>query len=257
MEIYKVLKSHKIKFIQAYTSLAYEFASFCLEKRLDLSFIKGVLCGSEPILPHQKNLMVDQMGLKVFSWNGHSETLVLGGYCAHTTDFHLDRKYGFPELLDDQGNEVTLKGQIGEIVGTTYYNRHMPLIRYRTGDYAEYVSNKCIKCGREGLIVKNIIGWRESRIIFRKDGSYTSYWRLNLPNELYQSINGIQFKQEKYGELIVLLVKKSNYREDYTSRIIKHFKMILGSNSKIEIRFVRELIKTKNGKFTILISEIN
>jgi phenylacetate-CoA ligase len=93
----------------------------------------------------------------VWAHYGQAEHLILGGACEHSDDYHLWPSYGLAELLTEDGQEITDPGQPGELVGTTLTNPAMPLIRYRTGDFAEWSPGECA-CGRKWLRIRNVIG---------------------------------------------------------------------------------------------------
>ena len=155
--IYKTLKNHNIKFVHAYPSTAYQFSRFLKKEQLDHSFIKAFLCGSEGLLDYQRQFIVYDLGIAVYNWYGHSEKLVIGGYCQDSDYIHVEPTYGFFELVGVDDEIITQPGEIGEIVGTTFHNKYMPLIRYRTGDFAEYAGDYCPHCKRNlPLLKKNI-----------------------------------------------------------------------------------------------------
>lgn len=255
-QIYEILLRYNISFIHGYPSAVYQFCLLCREQSLDLGFIKACLCGSESIMDFQRKLIADEMGLKIYNWYGHSEKLVLGGYCEYSTDFHIEPLYGYFELIDENGMRVNTPGSKGEIVGTTIYNYGMPLIRYRTGDYAEYVSDHCEKCGRRMPIIRNIEGRWQHNQIFRKDGTYITTTALNLHSKLYAVIDGLQYIQEQPGILKVLIIKHDHFKSEHEKIFLKHFSDAMGPDSEVEIEYVDSLIYQPNGKFVQLISKI-
>lgn len=254
--IYGILKRNNIRFIQAYPSSAYLFCKLCRELNLDLSFLKALLTSSEPVLDFQLELITNHLGIKLFNFYGHSEKLVIGGYCEKSTNIHFEPGYGFAELIDTNGSPINAAGEVGEIVGTTYFNRGMPLIRYKTGDFAEYVISECPYCGRKGLIVKNIQGHWDRNLIYKNDGTYISTTALNLHGDLYLYIDGLQYIQDRKGFLTILLIKNKQFREEHYQKYYKHFKDAMGPGNEIEIRFVDKLIQNSNCKFSVLISKI-
>lgn len=255
--IYKILKKYKIGYLHAYPSSAYQFSRFLYRQNKDTSFIKAFLCGSEGILPEQTQLMSNKMGIPIYHWYGHSEKLVLGGYCAKSTLIHVEPTYGYFELVDEQGNLITQIGEIGEIVGTSLHNPYMPLIRYKTGDYAEYAGNYCKHCNRHLPLLKKIYGRWDKNKIYKSDDSYITTTALNLHSNLYDKISGIQYVQKKKGELIVKIIKGSDFNEDIYRKLTAHFDNAFGKGNKVEINFVKTLEKLPNGKFINLISDIN
>jgi phenylacetate-CoA ligase len=255
-QIYDTLLKYKISYIHAYPSAAYQFCLLCKEQGLDLGFVRAFICGSEGIIDFQKKLIVDELGLKLYSWYGHSEKLVLGGYCEYTDHYHIEPEYGYFELIGNDNKPIVRPGEFGEIVGTTLYNTGMPLIRYRTGDFAEYVGDHCEKCGRKMVVIKNIQGRWDKNQIYRKDGTYITTTALNLHSELYKVIDGLQYVQEDPGVLRVLIIKGLNFKKDHEQAFFKHYSTAMGADSEVLIEFVDNLIYQPNGKFVQLISKI-
>ncbi|KGO32639.1 hypothetical protein JT06_19210, partial [Desulfobulbus sp. Tol-SR] len=76
--------------------------------------------------------------------------------------------------VDDQGNPCNREGERGEIVGTGLYNRCMPLIRYRTGDYATRLAPRC-PCGRAWDRFTEVEGrWKQDMVFGRKGREFRS-----------------------------------------------------------------------------------
>ncbi len=255
--IYNTIRKKKIRFVHAYPSSAYQFCTYIKNKKLDPSVIKAFFSGSENIFDFQADLIENQLGIRFYNWYGHSEKLILGGYCPGTRNYHLEPTYGFFELVDEKGNLINTPGQTGEIVGTTLHNNGMPLIRYRTGDYAEFVGNYCPHCGRHLPVIKNIAGRWSGEKIYNLDGTFVTTTALNLHNEIYEVINGLQYIQNEKGKLEILIIKSEKYTPNHESEILEHFRSKLKPDAEIYIKYVDKIIKQSNGKFLLLISKIN
>ena len=67
----------------------------------------------------------------------------LAGECECSKNYHIFFEYGYFELVDENGNVIEDANKQGEIVVTSFEMTAMPLIRYKTGDFAEYVAGKC------------------------------------------------------------------------------------------------------------------
>ena len=255
--IYNTIRNKKIRFVHAYPSSAYQFCLYIKKKNLDPSIIKAFFSGSENVFDFQVDLIENQLGIRFYNWYGHSEKLVLGGYCKETRNYHIEPTYGFFELIDEEGKPINKPGQVGEIVGTTLHNLGMPLIRYRTGDYAEYVGDYCPHCGRHLPIITNITGRWNGEKIYNRDGTYITTTALNLHNEIYEVINGLQYIQNEKGKLEILIIKSEKYTPKHELATLEHFKTKLKPDTEISIKYVDKLIKQPNGKFLLLISKIN
>jgi len=223
---------------------------------LDLSFLKSFLCGSEAVTDEQQRFISEELGIKILSWYGHSEKLVLGGFCEGNKMIHIEPSYGYFELINEQKKDITHSKGFGEIVGTTFYNRVMPLIRYKTGDFADCSESFCSSCNRSLPLLNKIYGRWDKSVIYRADNTTTSLTALNLHSELYTNIDNMQYLQEEKGKLTVLIIRNSKYTKETENKLIAHFKYGMGEGSIVEIHYVNELIYQPNGKFLSLISKI-
>ena len=248
-QIYNTIKEHKISYIHAYPSSAYQFSQFLNRLNLDVSFIKSFLCGSEALLPEQKELIQGQLGINIYHWYGHSEKLVLGGYCKDSELIHIEPTYGYFELIDKNGINIKVKGEIGEIVGTTLHNPYMPLIRYKTGDFAEYAGDYCEKCNRYLTLIRNIQGRWDNNKIYLKNGTYVTTTALNLHSDLYLNILGLQYVQRERGSLEIFIVKGVNFNTLIESRFKSHFDNCFQGKCSYQIIYIDKILKEPNGKF--------
>lgn len=256
LQIYYELKKQNIKFLQCYPSSAYLFCKICHKLKLDLSFIKAIFTSSEPLLKFQRNFIENVVNIKISNFYGHTEKLIIAGDCYESSNLHFESTYGFCELIDNEGNTINEVGERGELVATGFNNKGLFLLRFKTGDYAEYVGNHCDKCGKKALIIKNILGHRNENLIFKIDGTYITTTALNLHGKLYDYIDGLQYIQNIKGKLIIKIIKNKNFTDSAHKLYLNHFTISLENKCEVEIEYVNKLDKLKNGKFPILISTI-
>ena len=256
-EVYRIIKQKKIRYIHAYPSNAYAFSKFIDKFNLDSSIVRAFISSSENVYDYQKDFIENIVGIKIFTFFGHSEKIIIGGYCTHNDVYHMEPTYGYFELIDKKGEPITEIGRTGEIVGTSLNNFGMPLIRYKTDDFAEYAGDYCNHCKRRIPLLKNVSGRWSGRKIYGADGVVTTPTALNFHNDLFVVIDGLQYVQEKKGELIVKIVKGKNFSSSYEIKIMDHYKSKLSLGTKIEIKYVTRIEKQPNGKFLDLISKLN
>ncbi len=254
--IYRIIRKRSIRFIHCYPSAAYEFSSFLLTKGYDTAFIKAFLSGSENIFDYQIDLIQNRLGIRFYNWYGHSEKLILAGYCGRTNIYHVEPTYGYFELIDENNRVIREPGKCGEMVGTGFHNPGMVFIRYRTGDFAEYAGDYCPSCKRHVTLLRNIRGRWSGDKLFNKDGTYLTTTALNLHNDLYAVINGMQYVQDKKGEVKIFVVKSPQYEVRHEQALYRHFRGKFKPETDIQIQYVDKLSKLPNGKFVHIISKV-
>lgn len=140
------------------------------EAKFDLaqSGIRKAVCIGEPIRENNFSLnragqIVEQTwGAKVFSTYGVTELAASLCECESGLGGHLHPELLFLEVLDETGNPV-LDGEVGELTATTFGVEAMPLIRYRTGDFAAIYRAPC-RCGRHTLRIGPIVGRKHQKL---------------------------------------------------------------------------------------------
>jgi phenylacetate-CoA ligase len=200
--------------------------------------IRGIIAESEIVYPRQRQMIEEVFGCRCFSCYGQTEKLVLASECEQSNDYHIWPTYGFFELLDKDGNPVTKPGQRGEIVGTGFINTVMPFIRYRTGDWATYVSDRCEACGREHVIIRDIQGHRTQEVLVAADGSEISWTALNMHDDTFSGVRQFQFMQEEPGRAVLRVVPVEGFGEKEIGRIHQN----LGKKLENQLTFTVELV---------------
>jgi len=242
-------------YIHTYPSAITVIAKYLKEHKIRIPGLKGLFCSSESFYPGQRELIENAFKTRVFSWYGHSEMAVLAGECEYNSDYHVFHEYGYLELVDNKGKVIKEPGVQGEIVGTSFEMKAMPLIRYRTGDYAEYVEGKC-SCGRSYRLIRNVKGrWTQEQIVTKK-GSYISITALNMHSDIFDNVEQYQFYQEKPGELFLRIVKKGNYCIKDEKKIREEFRLKLQNFVDLKIVYVDRIPRTERGKHKFLIQKL-
>jgi len=257
LRITDYIKKNEIQFIHAYPSAAYILSKFWLETRKKPENVKAFLCGSENILTSQKLLIQEQLGIRMFTFYGHSEKLILAHEGRECENYHSNPFYGHVEIINSSGSIVKTPGEFGELVGTGYINTKTPFIRYKTGDFAELVGTTCPNCGHIGLTFKNVRGRWNGDKIYLSDGTTVTTTALNLHDSIYSKINGIQYHQHHMGHLSIHIVPGFGWNENTKKQLIDSFNKKLNGKMIVSIKEVAELEMSINRKFQLLIQNIS
>ena len=127
--------------------------------------LRAVFATGEIFDPADRAIIEEAFAVPVADGYGSRE----GGFVAHQCphgSYHSTMEQVIVELVNEQGEAVS-KGEAGEIVLTHLDSFGMPLIRYRTGDLAEW--GRDCACGRALTTLKSIVG-RRTDLLRTADG---------------------------------------------------------------------------------------
>jgi len=256
---YDFLLKSKPYFLHVFPSSLELLSKYFLEKDYDLTNLplKGIFCASEKLYDFQRKLFSDLFKVPVYSHYGHTEICVLAGECEISRDLHVFPEYGYTEIIDSGNNDISEENSVGEIVATGFNNNLMPLIRYRTGDFASIKKNLC-RCNRYYKLLKEAIG-RSVDFALDANKEMIPIVPLVFPihDKYLRDVIRFQLIQEKIGEIEILLhVRDSSDKEIICKNLLADLKSRVGNRLKFAIRFVAEIPLTKNGKYLYFIKKV-
>ena len=152
----RLFAKRNVKWFHGYPSSIYQFILECEEAYGKdgahelFKSVRGLLLSSEFPLPYMKEKF-NEYGLKWISWYGHTEMCVLAYDKDCDNRYRPFATYGLAEV------------EKGHLIGTSFHNFEMPLIRYDTGDLVEatkvsmngMVEEFAIKEGRSGDFIED------------------------------------------------------------------------------------------------------
>lgn len=236
-------------FLHAYPSSAAALARYCRRNGIrGPANIRAVILESENVYGPQREMVQEVLGCRYFSCYGHTEKLVMAAECEHSTDYHVWPTYGYFELLNERGSPVATPGQQGEIVGTGFINRVMPFIRYRTGDWATYVGDRCEACGRQHPIIRDIRGHNLQEVLIGSDGTPISWAALNMHDDTFDRVRQFQFRQHEPGRAVLRVVPADGFDEMCRQRIQTNMGRKLDGRLSFTIELVPAIPLSSRGK---------
>jgi len=109
--------------------------------------IKNVVLNTDNVPRAIINQIKTKWDCRVFNHYAMTEMGLGGGLeCEALAGYHMREADLLFEIINPVTGEVLPEGEEGEVVFTTLTRRGMPLIRYRTGDFARFIPGPC-PCG--------------------------------------------------------------------------------------------------------------
>lgn len=251
-DIVKFLNTIQPKFYSGYPSIIAEVARLAIEHEL---FLKEenkpeyIFCGAENTLDYQKAILEEWTGAVVTDQYGLTEGNCNMSKCEYG-NYHEDFEFCHVECVDP---EVLPDGRVrGRLIGTSFSNPAMPLIRYDTGDVAIWPNSdyKC-PCGRNSTVIESIEG-RVDDVIVLLDGRKIMRFDYLFKNT--KSIYEAQVCQYKLGEVVIKIVPRKNYSNKTDLELKNDFSQWICADTKVIIEHVKSIEKSSRGKFKAVCS---
>ncbi|MDE5417629.1 hypothetical protein L3049_06370 [Labilibaculum sp. DW002] len=236
-EYYKIIKEFQPKVIRAYPSsmhiLATELYKSGKELRIPIAFTS-----SEVLHNFQKEIIEKVLNTKIFDWYGNAERTVALGQCQDS----LYRELPLYSHVEVENNHL---------ITTSLINSAFPLIRYKVDDIIKLAPN----C-KEEFIVQAIEG-RDDDYIVLKNGHRIG--RLDLAFKKIKRLLAAQIIQKRKDEILVNLIPDKGFSRADLNAIEKNLRDLIGIECGILFENIEsnQLIRTKKGKFNLVISKMN
>jgi phenylacetate-CoA ligase len=239
--------------LNAYASSAALLASLIEHNGLKVHSPRTIVCASETLYPHQREVIEDVFKARVWDWYGLTELVGNASECERHNGYHISMEQGYFEVVDEDDRPVA-PGEIGEIVATGLHNFSMPLLRYRTGDLGEYTDEVC-PCGRQSRLIKSIQG-RVFEFIETPGGARLTASALNVHDNTWENVLQFQYVQRRRDVVVLRIMKAEAYSDDNEKRILNRMGTRFGDEIRLRIEYVSELTKTSRGKTPLIVHEI-
>ncbi|MCB5288099.1 MAG: phenylacetate--CoA ligase family protein [Candidatus Cloacimonetes bacterium] len=244
------LQRRKVSFYSGYPSAIYLVSNYMLENKIQhMSPPDVTVLGAETLLPHQKRSIEKAFKCTVTDQYGASEQCCNISQCEKGI-YHVDMEFGAIEFLPLKN----MKSNVRKIVCTGLWNYAMPLIRYEIGDIATLPEQATdCQCGRKAPIVEKIDGRIESYII-TPDGRQAG--RLDFLFKDSNNIEEAQLIQNDIHSVVIKIVQGSHYSSKDENQLLSDLKKYLGNVIRFDIKYVKEIPRSTNGKFRQIVSNV-
>ncbi len=181
-----VMKDYRTSCLIGTPSYALQIA-YALESQsmniAELALRVGIF-GAESWSDKTREEIEQRLGITAFDNYGMTELIGPGVSfeCERRNGLHINEDHFLVEVINPATLEPVLPGEKGELVFTTLTREAYPLIRYRTGDIASIITEKC-PCGRTSVRMSRLSGRTDDMIIV--DGVNV------FPSQIEQCIAGV------------------------------------------------------------------
>lgn len=251
------MKQYNVRYLMGYASSMTVLASLIIEHDLvGMMPFKGIFLCSEPVFEWQLMLLREAFPeAKITASYGQTEQVVYASWCDVQSQYHVWPFYGYPEIIAHDNTPLSNPGQVGEVVGTGFWNYCMPFIRYRTGDIARLAGTQCEQCRRSFLILDEIEGRVHDALISRTGRRHML--PSGLGGELFNAVKQLQYYQDEPGKVTLRIVAKSADGTPDVDALVAELCRYLGNEFELRVEFVDEIPRTARGKQPIVVQKLS
>jgi len=254
----EALMRHRPAFIEAFPSALYPLARWLAAHPLPefTGAVKGVMLYSENVYGFQMRTFREVFRCPVLKHYGHSERVLMAASMPADDRYFFWPQYGWFELLDADGCPITRPGVLGYIVGTSFDNKVMPFVRYRTGDLA--VLSDRGHGSLPGFPVCESIEGRLQEFLVCKDHrliSITTLGSAHFP-ELAE-VEAIQYEQDRPGDVALKVVMARAPSVEMQKRLAAAIRDKTQGGCEAKVVRVERIERTMRGKFRMLIQHLD
>jgi phenylacetate-CoA ligase len=227
--------------LQAYPSTAFALAGL-LQARGRRLRIGVVQTASEPLHEHQRGLIAEWLGAKVMDMYGMAERVAFASECEHG-NLHINPDYAYVEIID------------GFVVGTTFHNQAMPLVRYRLSDRTEWKHGACA-CGRAFPMIEPVTGKFEDTLT-GGHGAPVSASVLTFAFKGLANIRKSQVAQVGPGSWEVRVVPAPGFTQQDQQYLVDNIHRLVDPHVAVKVVLKDELPTSAAGKFRWVVNEFH
>lgn len=197
----EIIQQMKPTVIVGVPSFLFKLGQFFQSRGIDpqKTAVNKIVCIGEPVRGAELSLLKMGRNLeeiwssRVYSTYASSETITTFCECTAQKGGHLHPELAIVEIVNE-GGDVLLPGEEGEVVVTTLSVEGMPLLRFKTGDVSLLIDEPC-DCGRYSPRLGPIIGRKKHMIKYKgttlyPQGIYSVLDEIPEVNDYYITVSG-------------------------------------------------------------------
>jgi phenylacetate-CoA ligase len=240
--------------VVAYPSALEALCRLLVEHGRKLS-IPAVLVSSEVLKPEAWELAREVLGCRVADYYGQSERVAFA-YAFAPREYRFLPGYSHVELVHHE-SPLLPEGspdRLYEIVGTSYWNSLMPLVRYRTGDLirlpASWGERELEELALGMRTFRGILG-RQQEVIVCPTGIRLTGLE-SIPHDV-EHVLRIQVVQETFAKARILVVPTAGFCEEDAAKLLANARAKVACDVEFSIEVARWLERTPRGKTPLIV----
>jgi phenylacetate-CoA ligase len=217
--------------------------------------VPHVLTSSEVLKREAWSLARDTLGCELADYYGQSERVAFA-YAFEPRAYRFIHTYAHVELRPFASDQLEDAGHGGlyEIIGTTFWNDIMPLVRYRTGDLVRLPDHWGAREIEEVTLglrpFSGVLGREQEILVCPKGVRLTGID--HIPRDV-RHILRIQVIQESLEDVRILVLPAAGYGQSDAAQLLQNARAKVPESMSLRIETAQWLERTPRGKTPLVI----
>jgi phenylacetate-CoA ligase len=239
------IRRRRIPWLHGHPSVIAVLAERALDTGADLrGVVRWVTTGSSVLLRSHVEIVERAFGVRPRQHYGMVEAVANASECEEGL-LHLDEDFAAVELLPNPDGPGSV------VVGTSFTNLAMPLLRYRLGDLVTPAAGSC-PCGRPGRLLASVDGRCDDFVVLSGGARAVglSWIFKNLVN-----VREAQIYQARPGAVTIRIVAGPGYSTGDEAALLEQARRHLGE-TEVKVEYVEAIERSPSGKTRLVVSAL-
>jgi phenylacetate-CoA ligase len=238
----------------AYPSALEALCHFLIERRRKLA-VPAVLTSSEILRPEAWDLARGVLGCRIADYYGQSERVAFA-YAFEPREYRFLPGYAFVEFVPHVSPLLPAESpdRLYEVIGTSFWNSLMPLVRYRTGDLirlpAAWGERELEELALGLRTFPGILGRQQELLVCPQGVRVTGIE--SIPNPVRHVVR-LQVVQESVNAARIRVVPTKGFNDDDASQLIANVRARVPGDVKLSVETAHWLERTPRGKTPLIV----
>jgi phenylacetate-CoA ligase len=246
------IQRRKPRLLFGYASSLYRFAQFIHQENRYRIQLRAIFSSAEVLYPHQREVIEETFGCRVFDRYGALEAGGLACECKAHAGMHMSIENCVIEVMN--GDKLAQPGESGQVVITNLNNLGFPFIRYRLDDIARLSSRDDCPCGRHHPMLETVEG-RRCDLLRTRDGRMVRGFAEAALD--VQGIRQFQIVQESLDLILIRIVAEPDFPRSQLEIVKRLGREVMGPDTRIRFEFCDTIPVEESGKFRYVRTELD
>lgn len=248
LDYYNALIENKVVFLDGYPSALFSLADCICRAGLAGKWRPwAIFLTGETVMDYQRELIYEAFRAKIYDFYSSSEGAPFVTQCC-AGNHHINPESGIIEFLRPDGSYAEL-GEEAEMVVTSFFQKSLPLIRYRIGDAGILSKNQKCPCGSFFPVIERIVGREDDALYTTERGRIGSAGLSTALYKIPQRLKESQIEQIEIDSFIFKYVPREKDLTEYEKEVIlRELYQRLGASVNFQFERVSQIPKGARGK---------